>query len=64
MVARKKKFKARPRTGLAAVDPTKGFTHVLSIFHMDIDKKALASICKEYVKKSYKKSKNWWFDFF
>ena len=56
MVARKKKFKARPRTGLAAVDPTKGFTHVLSIFHMDIDKKTLASICKEYVKKSYKKS--------
>ena len=56
MVARKKKFKARPRTGLAAVDPTKGFTHVLSIFHMDIDKKTITSICKEWVKKTYAKS--------
>ncbi len=56
MVARKKKFKSRPRTGLAAVDPQKGFTHVQSAFHMDIDKKTLSSICKEYIKKQYTKS--------
>ena len=56
MVARKKKIKARPRTGLAAVDPTKGFVHVLSHFHMDVDKKTLTSICKDWVKKTYNKS--------
>lgn len=55
MVARKKKFKARPRTGLAAVDASKGFDHVLSVFHMDIDKKTLSSIQKSFVKKTYNK---------
>ena len=55
MAARKKKIIRRARSGLAAVQVDKGFDHVLYAFHYEMDKKTLASICKDYVKKTYSK---------
>ena len=56
MVKRKKaKVRARGRTGLSGVPIEKGFTAVLSYFHIEVDRKDLISTMKSYIKKNVDK---------
>ena len=56
MVKRKKaKVRARARTGLSGVPIEKGFSAVLSYFHIEVDRKDLISAMKSYIKKNVDK---------
>ena len=53
---RKKTVRARARTGLAAAPIEKGFDAVKDYFHMEIDRKDVASQIKTYIKSNFNKS--------
>ena len=55
MAIRKRKVKARARTGLAGVPMAKGFSYVLNYFHTEVDRKDLISVMKNYVKANFSK---------
>ena len=56
LVKRKKaKVRARARTGLSGVPIEKGFTSVLSYFHIEVDRKDLINTMKNYIKKNVDK---------
>ena len=50
MAVRKRKVKARARTGLAGAPIDKGFDAVKYYFHVDVDRKDLVSTFKTYIK--------------
>ena len=50
MAVRKRKIKARARTGLTGAPLDKGFDAVKSYFHIDVERKDLVSTFKTYVK--------------
>src|SRR5210317_80731 len=57
LIKRKKKtIRARARTGLAAAPIEKGFEAVKDYFHMEIDRKDVASQIKTYIKSHFNKS--------
>ena len=55
MAVRKRKVKARARTGLTGAPIDKGFDAVKSYFHIDVERKDLVSTFKTYIKSNVDK---------
>lgn len=52
---RKKKIRARNRTGISAAPLDKGYRAYQSYVHMEVDKKESSEVLKRYIKKHYNK---------
>ena len=50
-----RKIRSAPKIGLNAVPFDKGFYSTLNYFHLDVDRKEIMEVLKNYIKNNYTK---------